>query len=85
MIDGPTQTRIILYRQKKGIIMPTVEGAKSLMHYLDLKPTSGSVELIDNEYHVLVHNKTSRWIFSGKLVDEWQGAKVSYIFNAKIP
>jgi hypothetical protein len=62
---------------------PTKEGGKRLAEYLDLKLSSGVVWVGEDTYIVQVHNTYSRWIFSGALVDTWEGCAVEYNLNAK--
>jgi hypothetical protein len=67
----------------KPEMLPTDEGAKALREYLDLRASSGMIWIMNDRYRVRVHNSLGRWIFSGKLVKEWNGVPVEYDFNAK--
>jgi hypothetical protein len=62
---------------------PSENDAKTLREYLDLRPVHGSVWMMEDHYLIKVHNSVGRWIFSGELVNEWNGVKVVYDFDTK--
>jgi hypothetical protein len=63
--------------------IPNIDsGTRALAEYLDLKSIHGTVTHDGHVYLVSVNNSQGRWVFSGKLVEEWQGFPVRYDFGS---